>query len=41
MFRRIELDPQFSGHYMCAFGPLEAMLEGRHYLAEEASAALG
>jgi len=40
MFRRIELDPQFSGHYMCAFGPLEAMLEGRHYLAEEASAAL-
>lgn len=41
MFRRIESDPQFKGHYMCAFGSLEAMLIGRNYLDEEASAALG
>ena len=38
MFRRIEADPGFEGHYMCAFGALEVMLEGREYLAREAAA---
>jgi hypothetical protein len=37
---RIEQDPQFHGHYMCAFGSLEVMLAGRAYLAQEAAAAL-
>jgi sugar phosphate isomerase/epimerase len=41
LFRRIEQDPQFHGHYMCAFGSLEVMLTGRAYLAQEAAAALG
>jgi sugar phosphate isomerase/epimerase len=41
LFRRIEQDPAFQGHYMCAFGSLEVMLAGRAYLAQEASAALG
>jgi hypothetical protein len=41
LFRRIERDPAFQGHYMCAFGSLEVMLAGRAYLAQEASAALG
>jgi hypothetical protein len=41
LFRRIEQDPQFRGHYMCAFGSLEVMLTGRAYLAQEAVAALG
>lgn len=41
LFRRIESDPAFRGHYMCAFGSLEAMLAGRNYLTDEASAALG
>jgi sugar phosphate isomerase/epimerase len=41
LFRRIEQDPQFHGHYMCAFGSLEVMLTGRTYLAREAAAALG
>lgn len=41
LFRRIEQDPQFRGHYMCAFGSLEVMLAGRAYLAQEAVAALG
>ena len=40
LFHRIEQDPQFHGHYMCAFGSLEMMLEGRAYLAQEAAAAL-
>jgi hypothetical protein len=40
MFRRLERDPQFTGHYMCAFGSLEVMLQGREYLAREAAAAL-
>ena len=41
LFRRIEQDPQFQGHYMCAFGSLDVMLTGRAYLAQEAAAALG
>jgi sugar phosphate isomerase/epimerase len=41
LFRRIEQDPQFHGHYMCAFGSLDVMLTGRAYLAQEAAAALG
>jgi hypothetical protein len=41
LFRRIESDPAFNGHYMCAFGSLEAMLTGRGYLAAEAAAAHG
>jgi sugar phosphate isomerase/epimerase len=41
LFRRIEGDPAFKGHYMCAFGSLEAMLTGRDYLADEAAAPLG
>jgi sugar phosphate isomerase/epimerase len=40
LFRRIEQDPHFHGHYMCAFGALEVMLAGRAYLAQEATAAL-
>jgi hypothetical protein len=40
VFRRIEPDPQFHGHSMCAFGSLEVMLAGRAYLAQEAAAAL-
>jgi sugar phosphate isomerase/epimerase len=40
LFRRIERDPAFQGHYMCAFGSLEVMLTGRTYLAQEAAAAL-
>ena len=28
-FRQIEQDPQFHGHYMCAFGSLDVMLTGR------------
>ncbi len=40
MFRRIERDPYFKGHYMCAFGPLEVMLAGREYLARQAAAGL-
>ena len=39
--RRIEQDPQFHGHDMCAFGSLEVMLTGRASLAQEAAAALG
>ena len=41
LFRRIESAPQFNGHYMCAFGALDAMLSGRQYLANEALAGLG
>jgi sugar phosphate isomerase/epimerase len=41
LFRRVERDPHFTGHYMCAFGALEVMLRGREYLAREAAAALG
>lgn len=41
LFRRLELDPNFNGHYMCAFGSLEVMLAGRVYLAREAEMALG
>jgi sugar phosphate isomerase/epimerase len=41
LFRRIESDAAFKGHYMCAFGSLETMLTGRDYLAAEAAAALG
>ncbi len=41
LFRRIESDPQFNGHYMCAFGTLDAMRSGREYLANEASVGLG
>lgn len=40
-FRRLENHPDFDAHYMCAFGPLDVMLEGREYLAREAEAALG
>ncbi|HEY7494645.1 MAG TPA: sugar phosphate isomerase/epimerase family protein [Candidatus Tectomicrobia bacterium] len=40
LFRRIEQEAHFQGHYMCAFGPLEVMLEGRAYLAQAAAAAL-
>ncbi|ETW99554.1 MAG: hypothetical protein ETSY1_14555 [Candidatus Entotheonella factor] len=40
LFRRIERNPDFSGHYMCAFGSLESMLAGRDYLDGEAAAAL-
>ncbi|MCZ6872742.1 MAG: sugar phosphate isomerase/epimerase [bacterium] len=40
MFRRIESDRQFNGHYMCAFGSLTVMLEGRHYLIRQAEAAM-
>ncbi len=40
MFQRIETAPDFSGHYMCAFGALDAMLAGRTYLAAEAATAL-
>ena len=32
-FRRIEATG-FRGHYMCAFGPLDAMLRGRDLLVE-------
>jgi len=41
MFRRIEREAHFTGHYMCAFGSLEVMLAGREYLAREAVATLG
>src|SRR5262249_52994122 len=41
LFRRIEQDPQFHGHYMCTFGSLDVMLTGRAYLAQEGAAALG
>ena len=41
LFRRLERDPNFNGHYMCAFGSLEVMLAGREYLAKEAEMALG
>ena len=41
VFRRIEREAHFTGHYMCAFGSLEVMLAGREYLAREAQAALG
>jgi sugar phosphate isomerase/epimerase len=40
LFRRMENDPAFTGHYMCAFGSLEAILAGRDYLADEGAAAL-
>lgn len=40
LFRRIENDAAFHGHYMCAFGSLEVMLEGRTYLAQAAATAL-
>jgi sugar phosphate isomerase/epimerase len=40
MFRRLERDPHFKGHYMCAFGPLDVMLDGREYLARQAEAGL-
>src|SRR4029434_1127455 len=40
LFRRIEQDPQFHGHYMCAFGSLEVMLTGRAYLSQRAAPAL-
>lgn len=40
VLRRIETDPDFKGHYMCAFGSLEIMLEGRDYLVRQAEAAL-
>lgn len=40
VFRRIEQDPQFNGHYMCAFGALDTMLLGRLYLAREAAAGI-
>lgn len=40
LFRRVEQDPQFHGHYMCAFGALDVMLAGRDSLAREAAAAL-
>jgi sugar phosphate isomerase/epimerase len=40
LFRRLERDPLFTGHYMCAFGALEVMLRGREYLAREAAAGL-
>jgi sugar phosphate isomerase/epimerase len=40
VFRRVENDPTFNGHYMCAFGSLELMLEGRHYLTRQAQAAM-
>lgn len=33
MFRRVEATG-FQGHYMCAFGSLDAMLRGRTWLAE-------
>lgn len=35
MFRRIE-GAGFSGHYMCGWGNLDLMLEGRDYLVEKA-----
>lgn len=35
MFRRIEAT-DFSGHYMCGWGNLDMMLEGRDYLVERA-----
>ena len=35
MFRRIE-GTAFKGHYMCGWGTLEKMLEGRDYLVERA-----
>jgi hypothetical protein len=37
--RRIEQDPQFHGHSLCAFGALEVMLRGRTCLAQKAAAA--
>ena len=40
VLRRIETDPDFNGHYMCAFGSLAVMLAGRDYLARQAVAAL-
>jgi sugar phosphate isomerase/epimerase len=33
MFARVEATG-FAGHYMCAFGPLDAMLRGRDWMAE-------
>ncbi len=33
MFRRVEATG-FTGHYMCAFGPLDAMLRGRDWMVE-------
>jgi hypothetical protein len=41
LLRRIEQDPQFHGHALCAFGSLDVMLTGRASLAQEAAAALG
>lgn len=40
VFRRIETDPDFKGHYMCAFGALDVMLAGRDYLVRQAQTAL-
>jgi sugar phosphate isomerase/epimerase len=39
-FKRLENMPDFKAHYMCAFGALDVMLEGREYLVREAEAAL-
>ena len=39
MFRRIE-QTGFNGHYMCGWGTVDQMLEGRAYLAEQAKAAI-
>jgi len=38
MFKRIE-GAGFKGHYMCGWGTVEQMIEGRDYLVERASAA--
>ncbi len=38
MFRRLEAS-NFRGHYMCGWGTLEQMLEGRDYLLQKARAA--
>lgn len=38
MFRRIEATG-FDGHYMCGWGTIDKMLEGRRYLAERAKEA--
>ncbi|HAA91135.1 MAG: endonuclease [Rhodospirillaceae bacterium] len=39
-FDLLENHPEFDAHYMCAFGSLEVMLQGREYLAKEAETAL-
>ena len=39
MFRRLELEKGFRGHYMNAFETLDAMLEGREYQLTAARAA--